>query len=446
MLFKALKSVALVVLTASVLLPAAQAEEADEAKRINIAPVTGALMSAEPPAEASTAPEPDSSAPAPAPADLTPVVTSPASTAPPSAAPPSSTSVLPAAAVPALSVKVSATPQWPAEAGEYDPLWDWIQVNTREWFKGRIKSMEHGKIVFDSDKVGILNLDWDDIRVLRSARAMAVFYNESSLVVGRLTTEGNNLVVHAANQNSHILMENVVSLAAGTPVEIDYWSADISLSMNFRSGNTDETDISSTATVQRRTARTNLKFNYRGNFSVTNDVQDTNDHRINFTTDILLDRYWYVRPLSVEYFHDSIQNVDSQWTLGFGAGYFIFDQAKLRWSATAGPGYQMSRFIEAPEGDSLKENTPALLLSTNYYQELTSTVDLTGTYQVTYTSEDSGHIERNATFSLDVDVTKDLDLTVGLTWDRIEKPQPDANGVTPKKEDVRLSVGFKYEL
>ncbi len=338
------------------------------------------------------------------------------------------------------------TPLWPDSAAEFDPLWDWIQVNTREWLKGKIKSMEHGRIVFDSDKVGILNLKWEDIRVLRSARPMAVFYNENSLILGRLTSEGNNLVVHGTAGDFRIAMENVVSMAAGSPEEIDYWSANISFGMNIRSGNTDQTDFNSTAEIQRRTARTNVKFGYRGNYSSTNEVLDSNDHRANLSYDILFSRYWYARPVSVEYYRDPFQNVDSQWTFGLGIGYFILDSAKQRWSVNAGPGYQMTRFVEVVQGSSLKENTPAFIVGTNYVQEVTPDVDFTATYNVTYTSRDAGRVERNATANLDVDLTKRFDLTLGLTWDHVAEPQADAQGTVPDQDDLRMTVGLKYEL
>lgn len=345
------------------------------------------------------------------------------------------------------AIKLAApAPLWPDSAAEFDPLWDWIQVNTREWFKGKIKSMEHGQIVFDSDKVGIINLDWEDIRELRSARPMAVFYNENSLILGRLVTEGNNLVVRGTAGDFRIAMENVVSMAAGTPVEIDYWSADISFGMNIRAGNTEQTDFNTSMDIQRRTARTNAKLSYRGNYSSTNDVQDSNDHRANLSYDILFNRYWYARPLSVEYYRDPFQNVDTQWTLGLGVGYFILDSAKLRWSVNAGPGYEMTQFVDAPAGESLKENTPALLLGTSYIQEITPDVDFTATYKVTYTSEDAGRLERNATANLDVDLTKRFDLTLGVTWDHIAKPQADAQGVVPDQDDLRTTIGLKYEL
>lgn len=337
-------------------------------------------------------------------------------------------------------------PLWPDSAAEFDPLWDWVQVNTHEWFKGKIKSMEHGKIVFDSDKVGMLNLDWEDIRVLRSARPMAVFFNENSLAVGRLTSEGDNLLVHGSGGLSRIAMDSVVSMAAGSPEEIDYWSANIAVGMNIRAGNTDQTDFTASMDIQRRTARTNVKGNYRGNYASTNDVLDSNDHRASLSYDILFSRYWYARPVSVEYYRDPFQNVDSQWTYGFGVGYFIKDSAKLRWSVNAGPGYQMARFVEVEPGSSRKENTPAFILGTNYVQEVTPDVDFTATYQVTYTSADAGRLERNATANLDVDLTQRFDLTLGLVWDYVDEPQADALGVVPDQNDLRMTVGLKYEL
>ncbi len=151
-------------------------------------------------------------------------------------------------------------------------------------------------------------------------------------------------------------------------------------------------------------------------------------------------------PLSVEYYRDPFQNVDSQWTYGFGVGYFIKDSAKLRWSVNVGPGYQMARFVAVEPGSSPKENTPAFIMGTNYVQEVTADVDFTATYQVTYTSADAGRLERNATANLDVDLTSRFDLTLGLVWDYVAEPQADALGVTPDRNDLRMTVGLKYEL
>jgi putative salt-induced outer membrane protein YdiY len=132
--------------------------------------------------------------------------------------------------------------------------------------------------------------------------------------------------------------------------------------------------------------------------------------------------------------------------LGLGIGYFILDSAKQRWSVNAGPGYQMTHFSEVVPGSPREENTPAFILGTSYVQEISSDVDFSASYKVTYTSAEAGRLERNAVAGLDVDLTSRFDLALGLTWDYVDEPQADARGVTPDQNDLRMTVGLKYEL
>ena len=64
------------------------------------------------------------------------------------------------------------------------------------------------------------------------------------------------------------------------------------------------------------------------------------------SADIFISRKWFARVLQLEYNRDPFQNIDSQYNVGFGAGYFFFNQPKLEWSVIAGPGYQRTRFVE----------------------------------------------------------------------------------------------------
>ena len=45
---------------------------------------------------------------------------------------------------------------------------DWIELTSGEWLKGEIKSMQNDKLEFDSDKLGLLTLDWEDVRQVRA--------------------------------------------------------------------------------------------------------------------------------------------------------------------------------------------------------------------------------------------------------------------------------------
>jgi hypothetical protein len=40
---------------------------------------------------------------------------------------------------------------------------DWSQFTSGEWLKGKIKVLYRYKLEFDSDKLGLLELDWEDV-------------------------------------------------------------------------------------------------------------------------------------------------------------------------------------------------------------------------------------------------------------------------------------------
>ena len=48
--------------------------------------------------------------------------------------------------------------------------YDWIQLNTDEWLKGEIKGMYKDSLEFDSKNLGLLTIDWTDVKILRSHR------------------------------------------------------------------------------------------------------------------------------------------------------------------------------------------------------------------------------------------------------------------------------------
>ena len=48
--------------------------------------------------------------------------------------------------------------------------------------------------------------------------------------------------------------------------------------------------------------------------------------------------------------------------------------------------------------------------------------------------------------SLSSDLVGELDLDLTVTWDRVEDPQPAADGKVPDKDDYRFTVGISYEF
>src|SRR6266487_872053 len=64
---------------------------------------------------------------------------------------------------------------------------DWIQLRSGEWLKGRIKAMQERKLEFDSEELNDLTFDWKDIRQVRSPRILDVLFVGGEQVSGPVT-------------------------------------------------------------------------------------------------------------------------------------------------------------------------------------------------------------------------------------------------------------------
>lgn len=334
--------------------------------------------------------------------------------------------------------------EWAPPLPDFDSNWDWIELTSGEWLKGELRSLDQDVVDFDSDKLGILSLDWDDIKSVYSARPMELMRRDNSLLVGRLTTVDGQLVV--VGTGAQVPFRDVISIARQSTSEFDRWFVDIALGANLRGGNADQRDANVDLTLWRRTAKSSVRLNYIGNYSEFDGEENVNDHRATTSFDYRLDPVWFVRPFYGEFFRDPYQNVASRITAGFGAGLFLFDTPKLTWNVAVGPGYQETRFVDVPVGDPDKESTGIFFISSNYDHELTADIDLLFNYQLVMMEENSGRVAQHAMAAIDIDLTDALDLRLATYWDRLQQPQVDSEGVQPKKDDYRFVIGLDYEI
>ncbi len=333
---------------------------------------------------------------------------------------------------------------WAPSLQAFDSQWDWIQLTSGEWLKGELRSVSQDVVDFDSDKLGVLSLDWSDVKEVYSARPMAVMRRDNTMLVGRLRTENGQLVIDSAGARSEFV--DVISIARSSGHERDYWFGDIAAGANLRGGNVDQRDINIDLNIWRRTGQSAMRINYVGNYSEFDSQENANDHRATLNYDYRLDATWFLRPLQAEYFRDPFQNIDYRIFAGVGGGLFLINQPNLEWILAAGPGYQETRFVDTPAGESDRETTPVLFVATYYDQELTSSIDLVFSYQLTYMDERSGRATHSAMAAFDIDLTDSLDLRLSAYWDRIENPQPDNTGAVPARDDYRLVIGLDLEL
>ncbi|MEQ3635241.1 DUF481 domain-containing protein [Alcanivorax sp.] len=320
--------------------------------------------------------------------------------------------------------------------------WDWIQLDTGEWVKGRIQVLHEESVEIDSSHFGLISIDWDDVAYIRTGRVMSVLLDGGEVILGSLKTERGKLIVGGHPVN----FAAVVGIASASPREFDLWSADLSAGANFRSGNVEQKDLNAKAELKRRTVKNNTRMSYTGNYSESESEKLANNHTASLTHDYRISHRWFLRPVQAEYYRDPFQNRESEWTVGFGAGYQIVETPKFDWAVSAGPGYQRTEYVDVGSGEDRIVSTPALLLGTNYDQDVIDNIDLQVDYQITITETKAGRAKHDFYMALDVDLTSRLDVRLAGTWKRIESPQPDSDGITPEKDDFTVTLGLALEI
>ncbi len=339
----------------------------------------------------------------------------------------------------------------PAVAEDWKPPvpmpdeFDWVQLTSGEWLKGELKVLYEKTVEFDSDKLGLLELDLEDVAVIRSAQTVNVRAGENRSAVGKLLLEGDSAKV-LGESTTEFERDGLISITAGVPKERNFWSGAASIGANLRSGNTDQTEATAQLHFMRRTIESRMAFDYIGNYTVTDDVESANNHRANANWDRFVSDRFFLRPLFIEYFRDPFQNVAHRGTVGTGLGYQLLDTSRTEWSVFAGPAYQWTRYVDVEPGADSSEGTWAASAGTTFDHEITDDIDFRYDYRFQVTGVDAGRYNHHMIAGFSFDLTDDLSMDVSMVWDRIEKPQPDADGTLPEQDDYRLIFGLGYDF
>ena len=344
-----------------------------------------------------------------------------------------------------LIVLVQPAAAWsppPPPADEFD----WVQLTSDEWLKGEVISLYEDVLEFDSDNLGILKLDWEDVRQLFSSRPQNISLGNGGEVHGRVRVNGDELVVTTSEGDRTLERSAAVAIVPYSGDGKGLWKAKISLGINLRSGNNDQKDFNLQASIKRLNARNRLLIDYLGSLTRTDGVDTTNSHRLSGQYDIFSsnERFW--RPFFGEYFRDPFQNVADRITVGAGVGYHMIDTSRTSWDLFAGPGYQYTRFDSVERGENADESSFALILSTDYETEVTGSVDFIAGYRIQLTNRDTGGYSHHAIATLETELTRNLDLDVSLIWDRIQYPTATADGVIPEQDDYKLIFGLGFDI
>lgn len=326
---------------------------------------------------------------------------------------------------------------------------DWIQLTSNEWLKGEIKGMYKDSLEFDSDKLDLLTIDWEDVKILRSHKVNNVNIEGIGATSGILEVTDKQLEVINDYENQTYDRSRLISFAPGGEKERELWAIKATLGLDARQGNTDQLDYTARLNVKRRASTTRFLLDYIGNISKTNGgdgslVETINNHRLNASYDYYKTRYFFYTPVFAEFYRDPFTNIDLKSTLGAGVGYTVIDNSRTELSFAGGPAFVKTEFVSVGVGESSSESTAAAVLRTNYDFELTKTVDFIARYNIQYGNQASGGYTHHIILTFESEITGSLDFDTSFIWDRTSNPTQAADGTTPVPDDYRISFGISY--
>ena len=323
---------------------------------------------------------------------------------------------------------------------------DWVELKSGEWLKGRIKSLQDEKLEFDSEELDLREFKWEKVRTLRSPRLNSVRFDTKGQAQGSLLITTNEAyILSQAGRNSYARSE-VLGLAPTGASELNKWSGKVSAGLSFRAGNTREVSYNAHVALNRRTPTTLLTLDYLGNFGKINEVETENNQRIQTRCDYHFSRQLFMRLPDYEYYHDPLQNLAHRHTLGGSVGYDLIKTGHVDWNVTTGPAFQRNDFVSVASDESQTRDSVALVMGTRLDIELSQRLDWILEYRGQFSGRETGNNMHHAISTLEFEIHKRLKLDLSFIWDRVAEPQTEAAGATPKKDDFRLitSLGIDF--
>jgi len=322
---------------------------------------------------------------------------------------------------------------------------DWIRLTSDEWLKGEIIALYNDKLEFESEEFDLLTLDWSDVKEIRSASTIQVGLLDNSIATGQLFVDGDGVRV-MGEEDQTLERSQILTLAAGEPKEINYWSGKLTLGTNIRQGNSEQIEFSSKASFKRRTPKNRINFDYLGNFNRTEGVVAADNQRVTAGWNRYLSKRFFWTPVYGEFYSDPFLNIGSRWTLGAGLGFQVLETKKIDWQLSGGASYQTTRFDDVLEGEEESADTPALMIGTVYDHELSKAIDFVFDYRFLIVNEESGTYTHHLVTGFEFELTSLFDFDITIFWDRIQDPRPDSDGVLPEQDDFRLTFGLGFDF
>lgn len=331
---------------------------------------------------------------------------------------------------------------------EFGDDFDWVQLVSGEWIKGEIKRMRGENLEFDSDKLDMLNIDFNDVALVHAPRIGTYVFD------GRVSESGKSVIIEDkviidTNEGTKVFPRSELqSIVEGGEREKDWWWFKLGFGLTLNKGNTDQFTYDSSFDVRREDRLTLLRLAYNATFGRTDGVQNVRRHLVNLDFSVFLSKRWFLTPVWSQFLNDKFQNIRFRATPATGAGVHIIDEANVTWDFQTGIGYHFLRYRdESAVNGKNPQNDVFIPLLTYADFDITSDIGLTMSWLTNLVVSTIGNTNHTGRANLAIELTSVLNLDVAFLFLRTEDPAPPPDpGVTIEKNDYQLIVGVSLEL
>jgi putative salt-induced outer membrane protein YdiY len=324
---------------------------------------------------------------------------------------------------------------------------DWVKTKYGDWIKGHIKSMYDDELEFDSKEFGLYVFKLKDLKQIKSFNPMSVNIDNVAIFKGIIRYKDSKITIIGGEGSYTFDKKKIISITSGKNKEIHNWSGDISLNVDIRRGNKEQSDFSLKINLKRRTPQNRLTIDYLGAYTEVKGVKTAEDNRINFAYDKFISKNFFATPTFGEVYQNYFQNLKYQVTLGAGFGYTIYNTPKIEWYISSGPAFLGTKFYQSSITSSDSEKSFAFQTSSRYSYKITSLNKITIKYNFTFTDKKSGQYKHHSVITFENDIIKDkIFIDTSLIWDYINNPKETQDGIIPQKSDLQflLGAGIKF--
>lgn len=317
---------------------------------------------------------------------------------------------------------------------------DFVVMINGDRLTGELKSLERGKLRFDSSATGTIPIEWDEVAFVHSDQNIQVETEQGERFLGNLETptDAGTVVVETASGAITLQADHVVIMSPIEEKTFDRIDGDISAGFNFAKAS----QVKQSRVGLNVAARDETRIYNLGASAVTSDSEDNSSSQ-RLSLDLSYTRLWPNRWLTgaiARFDRNDELGLDLRTSVGIGGGYNLRQTNSSSLSLIG--GLQVSR--ENLSGNITDEDTLELFTSLkwDWFRYDTPELDFATELQIIPNLTDTGRLRGELDISMRWEIVADLfwELAYYYSYDSA----PVLPAVPANDYGINSSLGYSF--